>query len=157
MKRFLFVLIPIFALIISACSQSVSPTPSATPNLPAPVSMAETSGLERSDQQGAVTVTVLPTNLDDPGKTIDFDISLQTHSVELDMDLTKLATLKTDTGQTVQATTYSGGSGGHHVKGVLSFPAEVDGKPIMEGAKTVTLTIQNVDAPERIFEWQITP
>lgn len=156
MKRSLFLLIPVIVLLLSACSAALTPTSSATPLVPAAVSEMQATGLERSDQQGAVTVTVIPTNLDQPGRTLDFAVSLETHSVELDMDLAKLSAIKTDTGQTVNASSWSGGSGGHHLKGVLSFPTEVDGNPILENANQLTLTIQNVDAPERIFQWELT-
>lgn len=35
------------------------------------------------------------------------------------------------------------------------FPAFQDGKSVLAGAKTLTLTIQDVDVPERIFTWVI--
>jgi hypothetical protein len=41
------------------------------------------------------------------------------------------------------------------VEGKLIFPATKDGKPILEGATKLTLTIVNVDAPTRIFEWEL--
>jgi hypothetical protein len=44
---------------------------------------------------------------------------------------------------------------GHHVSGKLVFPATKDGKPILEGATKLTLTILNVDVPSRLFEWML--
>jgi len=103
-----------------------------------------------------VVVTVTPTNLNSPDDVLNFDVSMQTHSVELGMDLTALTTLKTDTGMTVKASGWKGSRGGHHVTGTLSFPASQDGKPVLKDAKKLTLTIQKVDAKARTFSWEIT-
>jgi len=102
-----------------------------------------------------VTVEITPSNLSDPSDRLDFDVAMNTHSVDLSMDLATLATLSTDTGITVQATLWDAQPGGHHVSGKLIFPATKDGKPILEGAGRLTLTIVNVDAPSRVFEWQL--
>jgi hypothetical protein len=112
--------------------------------------------LSKSDAQGSVTVAVKPLNLDKPGDTLVFDVSMNTHSVDLSMDLATLATLTTDNGQTVQGIQWNGPKGGHHVEGKLTFPATYDGKPLLEGARELTLTIKNVDAPTRLFTWQLT-
>ncbi|MBI5839831.1 MAG: hypothetical protein HZB19_06990 [Chloroflexi bacterium] len=85
----------------------------------------------------------------------EFDGALNTHSVDLSMDLTTLATLTTDSGITVQATTWDAPRGGHHVEGKLVFPATKDGKPILAEAGKITLTTINVDVPSRVFEWEL--
>jgi hypothetical protein len=108
------------------------------------------------DNQGAVEVSVIPVNISSPGETLSFEVSLNTHSVDLSMDLAALATLNTDTGKSIQATAWEAPLGGHHVEGTLSFPASVDGQSILEGAKTVTLTVKDLDAPERTFTWELT-
>jgi hypothetical protein len=80
---------------------------------------------------------------------------MNTHSVNLSMNLAKLATLSTDTGLTAEATTWEGpGDGGHHISGKLSFPTIVNGKPLLEKATKLTLTLRDVDAPERTFQWE---
>lgn len=56
---------------------------------------------------------------------------------------------------TVQATLWDAPRGGHHVEGKLIFPALQKGKSILDGATKLTLTIVNVDAPSRVFEWQL--
>lgn len=155
MKRFLFPLLLVMALVLAACSPT-APTSDQTPPQPASVSTepAEVSdNLTRSDQQGAVTVNVTPLNLKGPSDQLEFDIALETHSVDLSMDLATLATLTTDTGITVQATKWDAPRGGHHVEGKLVFPGTKDGKTILDNARKLTLTITNVDAPSRIFEW----
>ena len=111
--------------------------------------------MTRSDGQGAVAFEVTPLNLDDPGGTLQFDVSMNTHSVDLSMDLATLATLTTDAGITVQASLWDGPQGGHHVEGKLTFPASQNGKSILDGAKQLTLTIKNVDVPERVFTWKL--
>lgn len=109
----------------------------------------------RSDEQGSVTIKVKPLNLDQPGEALVFDISMETHSVDLSMDLVTLATLTTDNGLTIQATQWDGPKGGHHVEGKLTFLITSEGKSLLESGKELILTIQNVDAPIRKFTWKL--
>lgn len=161
MKNPILLLLSITALLLAGCAPAVSSPDQTTPQPPsvstdAPaVQPAESDGLTRTDSQGAVTLEVTPLNLDNPGDALQFDVSMSTHSVDLSMDLVTLATLTTDTGSTVQATLWDGPKGGHHVEGKLSFPASQDGKSFLAGAKQLTLTIKNVDAPERTFVWEL--
>lgn len=158
------------SLTLTACTPSPAAAPTevptqapATPNLPTstPELTPETqpapeeSGLEREDAQGNVVVIVTPLNLDQPSGTLDFDVVLDTHSVDLKMDLTTLAELTTDSGLSVKPVQWDAPMGGHHVSGTLSFPATIDGTPLLEGVTTLTLTLLNVDVPERIFTWQL--
>lgn len=109
--------------------------------------------MARVDTQGAVEITVLPLDLNPAGEgTLDFQISMNTHSVDLSMDLAELATLETDTGVSFPALDWSGGSG-HHVQGVLRFSTA--GSYGLEGAGRLKLAIRGVDAPERVFEWDL--
>jgi hypothetical protein len=157
MKRFILPLLLTLTLILAACSTASSSDQ--TPPQSVPVSTESDSSSNDSatlsDQQGAVTVDVTPLNLDSAADTLDFDVVMDTHSVELSMDLATLATLTTDTGISVDATLWDAPLGGHHVEGKLIFPATKDGKPILEGATKLTLTIINVDSPSRIFEWDL--
>jgi len=155
-KRSILFLIPLLTLILAACSGTDVQTPVSKPASTENASQNQTSSLEREDNQGAVVVTVTPINLDNPGETIDFRVTMETHSVELDMDLPSLSTLKTDTGITLKGANWDGSVGGHHVEGTLSFPASQDGKPVVQGAKELTLLIQNIVAPERNFTWELT-
>ena len=163
MRRFIIPLLLILTFILAACAPSqATPLPPAgtsqTEPQPATVSTepASPSGdLARSDRQGSVTVEVTPLNLDTSADVLEFDVVMDTHSVDLSMDLATLATLTTDTGITLQATVWDAPRGGHHVEGKLVFPAMKDGKSILEGADKLTLTITNVDAPARVFEWQL--
>lgn len=172
MKR---ALIPIFLILITlltACSATASttqPVPQSAPVsnvnstptddpaiLPTLLpNMAGNSEMTRTDEQGAVIMVVTPLNLDIPAAELEFDVSMNTHSVDLSMDLAVLATLATDTGTTVTANLWDAPRGGHHVEGKLIFPATSDGKSILEGARKLTLTILNVDASSRVFEWEL--
>ena len=155
MKRFVFPLLLIF--ILSACAPSKATTNQTQPTSSSSTSndAATTADLTRTDQQGAVVVEVTPLNLDNPSEQLEFDVAMNTHSVDLSMNLATLATLTTDKGVTVQATTWEGMSGGHHVSGKLIFPATQGGKSILEGANKLTLTITGVDAASRVFEWTL--
>ena len=140
-----------------------TPLPAQPTRTPQPIQTTQTplsaqpasQDLIRSDSQGAITIEVKPENLGNPGDTFVFEISLTTHSVDLSMDLAALSTLSTDDGRSVQATLWDAPRGGHHVSGTLSFPSSVDGKKLLAGAKTLTLTIKDVDAPLRVFTWNL--
>lgn len=164
MRQFFLPLLLTLTLVLAACAPAQASTDQANPS-PASVETeaASPSGneagastdLTRTDQQGAVIVEVTPLNLDNPSDQVEFDVVMDTHSVDLSMDLAMLATITTDTGITVQATLWDAPRGGHHVTGKLIFPAANDGKSILEGATKLTLTIVNLDAPSRVLEWEL--
>jgi hypothetical protein len=169
MKRLILPLL----LILAACAPTESNTDQ-TSLEPAPVSnitsiptddpallptlfpnMAGNGEMTRIDEQGAVVIEVTPLNLATLSDQLEFDVSMNTHSVDLSMDLATLATLTADTGVMIQATLWEAPLGGHHVEGKLIFPATKDGKSILEDASKLTLTIANLDAASRIFEWEL--
>jgi hypothetical protein len=126
---------------------------------PTPISTQTVSSqpdLTKTDAQGSVTIQIKPINLVNSGDTLVFDVSMNTHSVDLSMDLARLAVLSTNTGETIQAIQWDAPKGGHHVEGKLSFPVILDGKNFLAGANSITITISNVDAPARIFTWKLT-
>lgn len=112
------------------------------------------------DEQGAVAVAVTPRTLDPSAAALDFEVAMNTHSVDLSMDLSQLATLTTDTGLQVSASGWDAPQGGHHVSGVLSFPSlaedgTLEDGHLLDGVSALTLTLINVDAPERTFTWSL--
>jgi hypothetical protein len=122
-----------------------------------PVAAAQTAVWETAvDEQGAVSVAITPLDLSADAPTLGFEVVMDTHSVDLSMDLAALATLTTDNGRSVTATLWDAVPGGHHVSGVLTFPAVVEETAVLEGAAQLTLTIRDVDAPERMFVWTLT-
>ena len=164
MKRLYIPAFLILVLVLTACSANslqANPQPAASPtDDPAILAtlMPNTTGNEemlRADQQGAISMEVTPLNLGTPAENLEFNVAMNTHSVDLSMDLAALATLTTDTGESVAASLWDAVPGGHHVQGKLIFPVMKDGKSILEGASKLTLTIVNVDAPSRVFEWEL--
>lgn len=176
MRRLTFLFLLAIGLVLAACnSATLSPStqlavePTAIIPTLSPASTTEASAAqsvqtasaqslrlpELTDNQGAVTVFVKPLDLDISQDKLSFEVSLDTHSVDLSMDLAALATLAADNGQSVQAAVWDAPLGGHHVSGTLSFPANVEGKAILEGASKLTLIIKDVDAPERVFTWDL--
>ena len=109
-----------------------------------------------TDGQGAVEVSVTPHAEQSArmGK-LAFLVVLDTHSVDLSMDLSLLAELETDTGLKLAATGWSGGSG-HHVTGLLEFELpQGEAASQLWDASWWRLTIRGVDAEERRFEWRL--
>jgi hypothetical protein len=163
MKQLTIALLLILILAACAPSQAASILPTPQPTIvltteaavPSENDTSSSAALIRTDEQGAVMFEVTPLNLTAATDTLDFDVAMNTHSVDLSMDLATLATLTTDTGVTIHAEKWDATPGGHHVSGKLIFPAMNGGKSILDGASKLTLTIANVDAPSRVFEWQL--
>jgi hypothetical protein len=149
-------------VLLAACGDSSESRsqglPTYQPETGAVPEARQATDLARRDDQGAVEVMIQPRNLMAPaGDLLEFDVFMNTHSVDLSMDLAKLATLETDLGVRVAAGFWSGGSG-HHVQGVLAFPgADASGNRVLDGARLITLRIEGVDAPVREFQWELMP
>ncbi|MBA3074274.1 MAG: hypothetical protein FP831_11795 [Anaerolineae bacterium] len=136
-------------------SASYQTTKSNTPTLEPTETVTPQTSLTQTDMQGLITVEITPENLEKLDEnSIIFDVSLDTHSINLSMDLAQLSTLTTDTGKVIQATTWDATRGGHHVSGKLIFNTVVDGKNLLDGVKGFTITITGLDVPSRQFSWQ---
>ncbi len=133
-----------------------TPPPTATAASPGPAAAVD-SAATRSDNQGAITIEITPIDLAASGDTLGFIVVLDTHSIDLSMDLAAAAALTTDTGRSVNALSWDAPKGGHHVAGTLTFPASVDGTGVLSGASMLTLTITGLDAPTRTFTWDLSP
>ena len=143
MKQFHSSALLILVLILTACSATATPLPT------------DPSSDTRIDQQGGIVIEITPLNLNTSTDTLEFDVVMNTHSIDLSTDLVTLSTLSTDTGVTVQAILWDAPRGGHHVSGKLRFPVIKDGTSILVDAGKLTLTIVNLDAPSRAFEWEL--
>jgi hypothetical protein len=169
MKKLLALFIVVLGLALAACGSTgptnagvnssnnnvIASAKSQLTSIPTAIVLpqSDSNELVRTDNQGAVAIMVEPLNLDSPGDALTFEVSMNTHSVNLSMDLSTLALLSTDNGNSVQAVSWDGGTeGGHHVSGNLTFPATNNGKSILDGAEELTLIIKDVDALERAFE-----
>lgn len=155
---------PLFLLLASlalaACSTlKQANSPVATSTAPVSTQIVATSShwdeSTQTDSQGAVIIEITPLNLNNPSENLEFEVAMNTHSVDLSMDLATLAILSTDTGQSVPALAWNAPRGGHHVSGVLVFPAVYNGHPVLQGAAQITLSIKGVDADLRIFTWTL--
>lgn len=176
MKRLPFLFLLAIGLLLAACSSAAPSTstptvvvpiklpPFQSPAVPTqnsmtqPVQPAGDQALqlaELTDSQGAVIVVVRPLDLNDSQNTLNFNVTLETHSIDLSMDLAVVSMLTTDTGMSVQAVVWDAPLGGHHVSGTLSFPSILEGKPILDDASKLTLIIKEVDASERVFTWDL--
>jgi hypothetical protein len=103
-----------------------------------------------ASRSNGVTVDVKPMQFA-AGKPAKFEVSMNTHSVDLGVDLIAVSTLTDDQGKEYRPVNWDGtGPGGHHRSGVLEFPA-LEGTP-----KSVTLVIRDIArVPERIFQWDL--
>jgi len=101
---------------------------------------------------------VTPLNLGMPGKTLDFKIVMDTHSVELAYDLTKSAILRDNLGREYAPLSWDGGSGGHHLSGNLSLSAiNASGQPVLAPeVKVLELILKGIGGvPSRVFRWEL--
>ncbi len=160
-RHFQLAVVIVAGSVLTACAgePAVAPPPVASPVPQAEFTTADPSpaqDLARMDSQGAVEFVVSPRPwAREANATIEFEISMNTHSVDLSMNLAELSTLQTDLGAPVSALDWTGGTG-HHVVGVLRFPTTTPTGPlVLEGAALLILTIRDVDAPTRIFQWEI--
>jgi hypothetical protein len=157
MKRLYIPALLILTLVLTACSATA--TPLQTDHQPATASTepssASSNAAIRVDEQGAIVIEITPLNLDASTDTLEFDVIMNTHSIDLNMDLATLSILTTDTGIALPATTWDAPRGGHHVEGKLIFPSMKDGNSILAGVRRLTLTIINLDASSRVFEWEL--
>jgi hypothetical protein len=101
------------------------------------------------DEQENVTVTVTPIDLSSQSKEWKFDVIMDTHSVELDQDMTKVAVLIDDQGKEYKPLAWDGPTGGHHREGTLTF-ARITPTP-----KSVELKITGIADVVRSFMWQL--
>ncbi len=166
-RKFIVPALVLIAAFLAACSGAAArteapiQTPAAGepsdsgPTASAPPAGQANADLARTDSQASVEFVVTPLNLDAPGDTLDFDVSMNTHSVDVSWDLAAQSVLSTDTGLEVNGLNWPLG-GGHHYEGTLTFPAETaDGKALLEGAKTLTLTIRDTGVTKRVFVWEL--
>ena len=83
-----------------------------------------------------------------------FDVTLDTHSVDLDaLDLSD-AILRNDRGEALSAQPWAAPKGGHHREGTLKFDG--DAAWFFTGARWVELVLSGVgDLAERTLRWEV--
>jgi hypothetical protein len=139
------VILPL-TLLISACSAEGS-TPAALAS-----SLGESaSASTRTSEDGQVTAVV---DWAGPDEGAVFEVTLDTHSVDLDaLDLSD-AVLRNDRSESLSAQPWAAPKGGHHREGALTFDG--DAAPFFDGAKWIELVLSGIgDLPERTLRWEI--
>jgi hypothetical protein len=101
----------------------------------------------KTEEQANVTVTVAPIDILSESKEWKFDIVMDTHSVELDQDMAKIAVLVDGQGKEYKPISWEGPVGGHHREGVLKF------NQINPIPKSVELKISEIGGVSRSFNW----
>ena len=99
---------------------------------------AASGGAEQSGTLGAIDVKVTPPDLANiQGDTIDFTVDLNATGTDLGLDLASLATLKIGDHEMAATAWTVKLDHGHHVNGILSFPAHMSG-PVAGASLTLT-------------------
>jgi len=107
----------------------------------------------RYSDAGRVSVEVQPLTPPNDEGVWDFGVALNTHSVDLDYDLTDVAVLRCDRREEYRPLSWDGSPpGGHHRRGVLSFTA------LDHPTQFIEIVISDVaNVPERLFRWETGP
>ena len=105
----------------------------------------------RSQTNSEGTAEVIAQPLAPGISTWTFNFGIDTHMGSLDMDMTKVAVLTDDRGDSLAPIAWDGpAAGGHHRNGTLTFAAP------SSTPKTITLTVSNVGGiATRTFTWNI--
>lgn len=136
--------------LIAGCSSGFVPTgKEGVPKSSAPT--ATTSGQVRSNGEGAVTVDIEWLGVQN-GSAV-FNVSMDTHSVNLDQyDLKEMTVLRDSSGKTYRPTSWDSQAGGHHRAGTLTFATDsVTGK-----TGYFELIVRDIaSVKERAFRWEL--
>ncbi|GEM_PF-962141 len=103
----------------------------------------------KTDEQENVTVIVSPIDLSPQSQEWKFDISMNTHSVELDQDMAKSAVLIDSQDREFKPLNWDGSIGGHHREGILTFDQ------ITPTPKYIELKISDIGTAVRNFTWDL--
>lgn len=107
-----------------------------------------TAQSSQTKTMGAIEVEIKPVSVVQ-GKDIVFEVSMNTHSVELNYDYTQIATLTDDRGNSYKPIKWTGGNSGHHLEGELIFAA------LPQNLKELTLILEGIDNKVESFIWQL--
>lgn len=103
----------------------------------------------KTDSQAGVEVKVTPQKLGVKERENIFSVVLDTHTGSLDFDFVQIISLKDNLGNEYRPTAWTGGQGGHHLLGEISFPK------LSPKAQKVTLAVSAIGDMTRVFEWEI--
>lgn len=146
-------LLALVTALLTGCSGgSTVPEKNSAPTVASASPGSPANGLIQTNSGGGVTIDVEWRGLS--GNSLAFGVTMDTHSGSLDeYDLYKLAILRDSNGKEYRASNWNAPAGGHHRKGVLTFPVNVS---TLQNTKYVTLIIRNTaGVSERSFKWQL--
>ncbi|MFH0941986.1 MAG: hypothetical protein V1823_03055 [Chloroflexota bacterium] len=151
---FIAVLLALLAGLGTGCARgaaqergNVSPSPSASP------SQGPASGLVQTSSGGGVTIEVEWLGFSDGSLVLG--VTMDTHSGSLDQyDLRDLAILRDSSGKEYRPGSWDAPPGGHHRKGVLTFPISGPSNP--GTAKYFELILRDIaGVEERDLKWEL--
>ena len=148
-------IIMVILVLVAGCSTAQEPQPSASnaPSAAGNGSVVISNGLTQTSAGGAVEIQVKW--LVDMKDSLVFDVSMNTHSVDLDKyDLKQLIVLHDSQGNEYQPLSWNSAAGGHHRSGKLIFavPSSLN----EGGTKFLHMVIRNVaGVGERSLEWEL--
>lgn len=110
---------------------------------------------QRNESNSVTIEAVLQSKLMVRSKELTFNVTLDTHSVDLDVyDLSNLATLRDSHGRQFKATSWQAPKGGHHRSGTLGFKS--DQYLLQQDTTYIELLIKDVaKVPERVLRWEL--
>ena len=100
------------------------------------------------NEKGSVVVEATPLSLT-LENNVSFNVTFTTHTGDLSYDVAAIAKLSDNKGNVYDPISWTGGKGGHHLSGTLTFPK------LSSQANSVTLEILGIDNFDRIFEWKL--
>lgn len=118
-----------------------------------PVAVADDTKYDlpaKINDENSVSVKVKPVEFSF-NKPVKFEITVETHAVDLNFDITKISYLEDDKGNIYNPLKWDGTPpGGHHRSGILSFP------DYAQKTKLIKLTLKGISrVPERVFIWEL--
>lgn len=154
MKRIYFIIIisaAILAIVVGLqfFDKSGENQNTQTPTIPGTVDSILDELKSQTNSEGSITISVTPHRSASAG-VWEFEITLDTHSVELDDDVNKATVLIADNKNYYPIVWDGDPPGGHHRNGILQFA------PISPEPESIALKIRNIGGvEERNFIWQI--
>lgn len=137
--------------VVGACGGTTPPSATAQASAVASASKQPAGSATQTDEGGQVTVIATWSG---PAAGAAIDVTLDTHSVDLDgLDLAD-AIMRNDRGDSLAARSWSAPKGGHHREGALMFDG--DAPSFFAGATWVELVLIGIgDVPQRTLRWDV--
>ncbi len=153
-KSALFAALVFAGLVFSSCSSGYGAlSQAATTSQAGSGTIRPPAKATQISEGGSVTISVQWAKAENGQLT--FEVSMNTHSVNLEAyDFRQLAALRDDGGKEFAPTSWAAPGGGHHRSGTLTFPVP----PSVEQGQTkyLEMTIRGVaGVPERVLRWEL--